>query len=118
MEILTVDPGTLAQQALNAKLYVPTWILRSKLERIAVKGNGRIALAVESGQAIAVAVHDVFGQFMVFVNPEHRRKKIGTQLIDTLAQTYALSKENTFAGYGSTGSASFWKKVNVKMSLD
>jgi GNAT superfamily N-acetyltransferase len=117
MEILINEPEVLASKALNAKLYVPTWILRSKLERIARNKQGRIALAVENEQPVAVAIHDVFGQFMVFVHPEHRRKKIGTKLIDQLIEHFNLDKSHTFAGYGAAGSGAFWKQVGINMDM-
>ena len=111
------DMKLLIQTAIKQRLYVAGWQLRAYLlSAFEQKHNINITVAYLDNRAVGVAFVDCTEGFdeggcMVFVRKKHRRKQIGTKLLEQL-MCYDVKPSRYFDGI--KGSDKFFKKVLYK----
>ena len=111
------DMKLLIQTAIKQRLYVAGWQLREYLlSAFRQTRNINIAVAYLDNCAVGVAFVDCSdsndkGDCMVFVRKQHRRKQIGTKLLEQL-MCYDVKPSRYFDGI--KGSDKFFKKVLYK----
>ena len=102
----------LAEIALAYQLYHdPVWLLKRDLS--IVKDGDIISIAIVNNVPIGVALaikkepSDSY-DIQVFVKPDHRRKKYGSELLKKIKQETTCKKLNGY--YGAPGSRDFYEK--------
>lgn len=103
--------GKLAALARSHRLFVPGWTMTLLYSTWAdfpetIMYNDRMVLAYHNGVPIAASTYTVADKMvMVFVRKKHRRKKLGSTLINLIT----TSLDEYEYDYGNTASIKFWQ---------
>ena len=126
--VKTDNPKKLAQDAIDAHLYIDKWSLILKLEDIvsATEKDYKkwkisphdIAVAYSEDQPVGVMVLADW-QFNTYVKPEYRRKGIGTMLYAAIIKITKKDYKNIVMREGEEGSLDFFDKVgHLKIDME
>jgi GNAT superfamily N-acetyltransferase len=112
IEVSTCDEHAkmLCKIALYARLFVNGWAL-NKIMHTILRGGHRgsiVALAWLDETPIGVSISTTNGVLQVFVRKAHRRKGIGSKLVN------AVKRDKDIADEGIKGSGAFWDSVGVE----
>lgn len=116
VEILDIEDNKAAQIALDNRLYVDGWLMKTFYERI-INGNVMnysISVAVVDGVIVGAATLSGLKKMVsVFVKDDYRKKGIGSNLLDSVLAKKGFDKSDVFAGQGILGSHEFFFKNKI-----